>query len=84
MTFKFGSVLCVSVTLCCIISPVSSCHAPYTILTMMFIYGESSPPRDASKIKCANALYDFNDGMFNKILATDCDTSHGEDRTYGS
>jgi len=51
---------------------------------MMFIYGESSPPRDASKIKCANALYDFNDGMFNKILATDCDTSHGEDRTYGS
>lgn len=56
----------------------------YPNSTMMLIYGENSPPGDASKIKCANSLYDFKDGVFKKILSTDCDTDHGEDSGYGS
>ncbi|ELY3468150.1 hypothetical protein SMX26_002760 [Cronobacter universalis] len=56
----------------------------YPNSTMMLIYGENSPPGENGKIKCANSLYDFKRGVFNKIISTECDIDYGDDPAYGS
>jgi len=51
----------------------------YSNSAMMLIYGENSPPNEASSIKCANTLYIFRDNVFSKILSTECEIDRGDD-----